>query len=73
MLYEFALSHNTVKVSKNICDVEGKDVGVYSTLTRWFKKFCSGWVNLDDLAGSEKPKTMEFELMLQAMEANYGN
>ena len=42
MLYKFKLSHNMVKVTKNICCAKGKDAVVYSTVIKWFKKFCSG-------------------------------
>ena len=38
ILYEFELSHNTLKATKNICDVKSKGVIDYSTVTRKLKK-----------------------------------
>ena len=43
MLYEFKLNNNTMKASKSIRSVRGKDVIDHNTVTRWSKKFRSGW------------------------------
>ena len=45
----------------------------HSTVTREFKKFCSSSKNLDNLARSARVKSMNFEAVLQAIEANLVN
>ena len=39
----------------------------HSTVTRWFKKFCLGHQDLDDQAGSGRPKTENFKAVLQTI------
>ena len=59
MLYKFELGHNAMEATKNIC-VKGEDA-VDHTVTKWFKKFCSGCKNLNDLSRPGRPKTMNSE------------
>ena len=54
-------------VTKNIHCLKGED---HITVTRWLKKFCSGYKNLDNQARSSSPKSMDSEAMLEAIEAN---
>ena len=61
---------NAMEASKNICYTKGEGVLDHSIVTRWSKKFCSGCKNLNDQAKSGRPKTMDSEIMLQAIEAN---
>ena len=70
MLYEFRLGHNDVEATKNICCVKSEGMVHYNRVTRWFKKFCLGCKNLNDQARSERPKTMESEVVLQAIKPN---
>ena len=70
MLYNFKLSHDTTEATKNICWTKGKDTVDHGTVTRWMKKFCSGCKNLDNQASSGKPKIMDCEVALQAIEVN---
>ena len=65
MLHEIELSHIVVEAAINIYCRKGE--GVVGTVTRWFKKFCSGSKNFDDQAKSSSPKT---EAVLQAIEEN---
>ena len=51
---------SAVEATKNIwmkseCAVD------HMTVTRWFKKFCSGYKNLNDQGRSGRPKTMNSE------------
>ena len=42
----------------------------HCTVSRWLKKFCSGCKNLNNLARSGKPKSMDSNAMLQVIAAN---
>ena len=59
-----------MKVTKIICCVKSEGTVDHSTVTRLFKKFCSGCKNLDNQVRSDKPKTMDIEAVLKAIEAN---
>ena len=67
MLFKFELGHNAVEATKNICCAKGENN--HNTLTRWFKKFCSGCNNLDKQAKTGRPKIKESKTVLQAIEA----
>ena len=45
MLYNFELSHIVTEAIKD------EDIVDYSTVTRWFKKFCLGYKNLNTQVG----------------------
>ena len=64
------MGHNTAAGTKNISCMKGEDTADHSTVTKWFKKFCSGCKNLDDQSMSAKLKTMDSKAMLQANKAN---
>ena len=68
--YKFKLGHNTEEVTKNICCVKGEGVVDHSTVTRWFKKFHSGYKNLNNQANLDPPKMMDSKTMLKVIEAN---
>ena len=66
-LYVYKLDHNTVEAAKNISCTKSESAVDHSiNLPRWFKEFCSGCKNLDD---QTKPKSIDFEAMLQTIEA----
>ena len=69
MLYEFELCHNIAEATKNIC-AKGEVTIDNSTISKWLKKFCSGYRNLDDWARSCKFKSIASEAVLKAIEAN---
>ena len=49
MLYEFKLGNIAIEVTKkNICYIKGESAVDYRIVTRWLKKFCSGYKNLDN-------------------------
>ena len=68
MPHKFELGHNVKETTKNICCAKGEGTVDHTTITRWFKKFCSGCKNLDDQTRSGRPKTVDSEAMLQAIE-----
>ena len=70
MFYKFTLGHNTTEATKNICYVKIEGAINHSTVSRCFKKFCSGCQNLDHQTRSSRPKIMESKTMLQSTEAN---
>ena len=65
-----SLSYNTTEPTKNICCMKGKGADDHNTVTWLFKKFFSDHKNLDNYARSRRPKTVDSEAVLQAMEAN---
>ena len=69
MLNKFKLGHNAVEETKNICCTKGKGTIDQSTVTEWLMKFHSGCKNLDDQSRSNKPKSMNAEVMLQTIDA----
>ena len=66
MLYEFELGHHTV-------EARDEDEVDHSTVTRWFKKFCSGYKDLNNQCKSGGLKTMDSKAVLQAIKANQVN
>ena len=59
-----------MEVNKNICRVKNAGAVDHSTVARWFKKFYSGCKNLDYQAKLGRPKIVDSEIGLQAIEAN---
>ena len=64
------MSHNIPEATKDIYCGKSEDTVEHSTVTKWFKKFCSGWKNLDNQVISDKHKTVNSEAVLQKIEAN---
>ena len=50
MLHKFYLGHNTVEATKNIFCVKSESTVDHITVTRWIKKFCLDFKNLNDQA-----------------------
>ena len=59
MLYEFRLNHNVIEATKNICRAKDDGAVDHSTVTRWFKRFCLGYKNLEDQASLGRPETVD--------------
>ena len=55
---------------KNICCTRGEGAVDHSTVTRWLKKFHFSCKNFDDQVRSAKPKTVNYEAVLQFRVAN---
>ena len=68
MLSEIELTHNIAEATKNICWMISEGAVDHSTVNKWFKKFCTGWKNSDNQAKSGRPKTVDSEADLQAIE-----
>ena len=69
MLSEFELGHKVAEAAKNICFAKGVGAIDHRTVTRWLKKFLSGFKNFNDHARSSKPQTVDLEAVLQAVDA----
>ena len=52
-----------MEATKNVCCIKGESAVDHNKVTRWFKKFCSGFKNLNNQA-------TDSEVMLQAIKAN---
>ena len=59
-----------IEATENFSRAKGNGTVDRSTVTRWFKKFRSSGKNLDDQARLSKPKNVDSETVLQAIEAN---
>ena len=70
MLYKFTLCHKAAEATKNICCAKSEEIIDQSTVTRWFKKFHSGY---NSQVRSSRPKIIDSKAMLQAIEANMVN
>ena len=70
LFYKFEQGHNITESTKNIYRAKGKGVVDHSIVTRWLKKFSSGCKNLDNQARSSRPKNVDAEAALLAIEIN---
>ena len=65
MLRGLELSHNDEEATNNFSRVKRKGTVEHNTVTRWFKKFCSGYKNFDDQERSGRPESVDSEAMFQ--------
>ena len=70
MIYEFELGNNITDAIKNICYMKDEGAVDLSIVTKRFEKFCSGCKNFKNQAMSGRAKTVDFETVLQVIEAN---
>ena len=54
MLYAFELGHNATEATKNICCTKSEGTVDHNTVTRWLKKNCLFYENLDNQAKSDR-------------------
>ena len=64
MFYEFELNHIVPKASKNISCEKSEGVVDHCTEIRLFKKFRSGYKNLNDQIRSGRAKNADSEAVL---------
>ena len=67
MLYKFEQHHNAKEAAKNICWVKGHVAVDHSTVTEWFKKFCSSCEKLNNQEMSSHPNAVDSGTVLQAI------
>ena len=70
VLYEFEQRYNVAETTKNISCVKGKRAVDHNIVTGRFKKFRLGCKNLDHQVRLSRPYSVDFEAVLQAIEAN---
>ena len=58
-----------IDAAKKICQVEGERTVSVCTAQKWFKRFNEGHTNLNDEPRSGRPKTVDSEALLNAVEA----
>ena len=70
LLHEFKLGHKCSEATRNICKASGKIVVNERTVQRWFKKFRSGDISLEDKARSGYPSTVDHDRLRAIVEDN---
>ena len=73
MLHKFELGYKDAEIAKNICCAKSESAVDHSTITKCLNRFRSGYKNLDGYVRSGRPKTVDSEAVLQAIEANPGS
>ena len=68
MLYKFKVGHDVMEATHNICCVKGQDAFDRSTVTRWCKKFCSGYKTLNNQ--SSMSNSVASKIILQTTDTN---
>lgn len=69
MLFEFHEGSNATVATKNICDVYPSALDVRKC-QRWFSMFKSGNFDLSDSFRSERPTTLDNDILRAEVEAN---
>lgn len=59
---------STRDAAKEICDAEGEATVHYTTVSRWYKRFDSGDLSLEDQPRSGRPSTLDNEDLRAALE-----
>jgi histone-lysine N-methyltransferase SETMAR len=59
---------STRDAAKEICDAEGEGTVHYTTVSRWYKRFDSGDLNLEDQPRAGRPPTLDNEDLRAALE-----
>jgi [histone H3]-lysine36 N-dimethyltransferase SETMAR len=70
ILYEFKLGRNVTQTFNNICKAWGKNVISKRNVQQWFKKFRSGYTNLQDESRSGRPPTIDNSVLKSLIESN---
>ena len=58
---------STRDATKEICDAEGEGTVHYTTVSRWYKRFDSGDLNLEDQPRAGRPPTLDNEDLRAAL------
>ena len=72
MVNKFELSHDAMEATTNICSEKGKGTVDQSIVTRWFKKLCSGYKNLNNQARSIMLKIMDSVVIFPIHTGKFG-
>ncbi|GFS99535.1 histone-lysine N-methyltransferase SETMAR [Trichonephila clavipes] len=70
LLYEFQKGSNTSVACKNLCAVFGKDIINVCTCQRWFSKFRSGELSLQESDRSGRPSKIDNDVLRFILENN---
>lgn len=70
ILYEFQKGSNASVACKNLCAVFGKDIVNVRTCQRWFSKFRSGDLSLEESDRSGRPSKIDNDVLRSMLENN---
>ncbi|GFU31087.1 HTH_48 domain-containing protein [Trichonephila clavipes] len=70
ILYEFQKRSNASVACKNLCAVIGKDIVNVRTCQRWFSKFRSGDLSLQESDQSGRPSKIDNDVLRSMLENN---
>lgn len=70
ILYEFQKGSNASVACKNLCAVFGKDIVNVRTCQRWFSKFRSGDLSLEESDRSGRPSKIDNDVQRSMLENN---
>ncbi|GFY08173.1 histone-lysine N-methyltransferase SETMAR [Trichonephila clavipes] len=70
ILYEFQKGSNVSGACKNLCAVFGKDIVNVRTCQRWFSKFRSGELSLQENDRSGRPSKIDNDVLRFMLENN---
>lgn len=70
LLHEFKLGHNAAQTTRNIVEAWGEGSTSERTVRRWFEKFRSGDVSLEDEEGRGRPPAVDNDQLKAIVEAN---
>ena len=70
LLHEFKLDHKGSEATRNINKASGKNVVNEPTVQRWFKKFRSGDISLEDKDRNGRPSTVDDDRLRAIVEDN---
>ena len=70
MLHEFKLGHSAAQATRNINQAWGPGSAAERTVRRWFQKFASGNLDLEDEPGRGRKSSLDNDELREAVEAN---
>ena len=70
MLHEFKLGHSAAEATRNINSAWGMESVAERTVRRWFQKFASGDLNLQDEPGRGRKPSLDNEKLRAVVEAH---
>lgn len=69
-LYEFKLGHNASEACRNINEAFGEGTTSDRTVRRWFERFRSGDMSLEDEEGRGRPSEIDNDQLIELVESN---
>jgi [histone H3]-lysine36 N-dimethyltransferase SETMAR len=70
LLFEFELGHSAAEAQRHICQALGQDVISSRACEKWFKRFRSGDLSLEDHPRSGRPSQLDSSALRELVEAD---